>query len=150
MERRVLIAVLLSFLVLYGYQAMFPPPPEPKPAQTTSKAATAPKASGPAESNPTPPVQGAQPAESLTASVPARDIEIDNADVHAVFTTRGAVLKSWKLKKYRDNQGQPFEIIAGHAPADSPLPFTLAVDDPALSAKLASAPFTATAAQPTS
>ena len=26
MERRVLIAVLLSFLVLYGYQAMFPPP----------------------------------------------------------------------------------------------------------------------------
>jgi hypothetical protein len=34
MERRVLIAVLLSFLVLYGYQALFPPPPEPKPAQT--------------------------------------------------------------------------------------------------------------------
>ena len=28
MERRVLIAVLLSFLVLYGYQALFPPPPE--------------------------------------------------------------------------------------------------------------------------
>ena len=25
MERRVLIAVLLSFLVLYGYQALFPP-----------------------------------------------------------------------------------------------------------------------------
>src|SRR5215208_6210662 len=111
MERRVLIAVLLSFLVLYGYQAMFPPPPEPKPAQTTSKAATAPKASAPAASNPTPSVQGAQPAEAVTQAVPARDIEIDNADVHAVFTTRGAVLKSWKLKKYRDNQGQPFEII---------------------------------------
>jgi YidC/Oxa1 family membrane protein insertase len=149
MERRVLIAVLLSFLVLYGYQALFPPPPEPKPAQT-SKAATAPKASGPAASNPAPSVQGAQPAqqaEALTPAAPARDIEIDNADVHAVFTTRGAVLKSWKLKKYRDNQGQPFEIIAGHAPSDSPLPFTLAVDDPALSAKLAAAPFTTTSAQ---
>ena len=141
MERRVLIAVLLSFLVLYGYQAMFPPP-EPTPAQTTSKAATAPKASGPAPSNPAPSVQGAQPAEAVAAAVPAREIEVDNADVHAVFTTRGAVLKSWKLKKYRDNQGQPFEIIAGHAPADSPLPFTLAVDDAALAAKLAAAPFT--------
>ena len=145
MERRVLIAVLLSFLVLYGYQAMFPPPPEPKPAQT-SKTAAAPNASGPTQSNPTPSVQGERPpdaaAPAAVAAAPAREIEIDNADVHAVFTTRGAVLRSWKLKKYRDDNGQPLEIIAGHAPADSPLPFTLAVDDPALSATLATAPFT--------
>jgi YidC/Oxa1 family membrane protein insertase len=148
MERRVLIAVLLSFLVLYGYQALFPTPPEPKPAQT-SKAATAPKASGPTQSNPVASVQGAeQPAGAPSA--PAREIEIDNADVHAVFTTRGAVLKSWKLKKYRDDQKQPLEMIAGHAPADSPLPFTVAVDDPALSAKLAAAPFTVTEANPSS
>ena len=146
MERRVLIAVLLSFLVLYGYQAMFPPPPESKPDQTsTSKAATAPKASAPTQSNPTASVQGVPPpaaAEAVTPSAPAREIEIDNADVHAVFTTRGAVLKSWKLKKYRDSTNQPLELIAGHAPADSLLPFTLAVDDPALSAKLAAAAFT--------
>jgi YidC/Oxa1 family membrane protein insertase len=142
MERRVLIAVLLSFLVLYGYQALFPTPPEPKPAQT-SKAATAPKASGPTQSNPVASVQGAEPPAGAP-SAPAREIEIDNADVHAVFTTRGAVLKSWKLKKYRDDQNQPLEMIAGHAPADSPLPFTLAVDDPALSAKLGAAPFTVT------
>ena len=32
MERRVLLAFLLSFLVLYGYQALFiPPPPESNP-----------------------------------------------------------------------------------------------------------------------
>jgi YidC/Oxa1 family membrane protein insertase len=68
--------------------------------------------------------------------------------VHAVFTTRGAVLKSWKLKKYRDEQKQPLEMIAGHAPADSSLPFTLAVDDPALAATLARAPFTVTPGTP--
>jgi YidC/Oxa1 family membrane protein insertase len=142
MERRVLIAVLLSFLVLYGYQVMFPPPPEQKPAQT-SKTAAAPNASAPAQSNPTPSVQGERPpGPPAIASAPAREIEIDNADVHAVFTTRGAVLRSWKLKKYRDDHGQPLEMIAGHAPADSPLPFTLAVDDPVLSATLAAAPFT--------
>ena len=26
MEKRVLLAVVLSFIVLYGYQALFPPP----------------------------------------------------------------------------------------------------------------------------
>jgi YidC/Oxa1 family membrane protein insertase len=87
-------------------------------------------------------------ADAAVPSTPARDVEIDNADVHAVFTTRGAVLKSWKLKKYRDEQKQPLEMIAGHAPANSPLPFTLAVDDPALSAKLAAAPFTVTPESP--
>jgi YidC/Oxa1 family membrane protein insertase len=146
MERRVLIAVLLSFLVLYGYQALFPPPPDltKKPVQA-SKAATAPNASSPAASNPTPSVHGAPaPEAEATSAAPARDVEIDNADVHGVFTTRGAVLKSWQLKKYRDEQKQPLEMIAGHAPADSPLPFTLGVDDPALAAKLAAAPFTLT------
>ena len=62
--------------------------------------------------------------------------------MRAVFTTRGAVIKSWQLKKYRDQSGRPYEIVAGHAPADAPLPFTLAVDDAALSAVLAAAPFT--------
>jgi YidC/Oxa1 family membrane protein insertase len=146
MERRVLIAVLMSFLVLYGYQALFPPPPEPKPAQATSKVATAPKASGQEASNPTASVQGApQQAEATPPSAPAvpvREVETDSPSVHAIFTTRGAVLESWKLKKYRDELGRPLEMIAGHAPADSPLPFTLAVDDAALSAKLAAAPFT--------
>jgi YidC/Oxa1 family membrane protein insertase len=148
MERRVLIAVLLSFLVLYGYQVLFPPPPTPdqKPVQA-SKSATAPNASAPETANPKTsldaeraPAAGATP----TSAVPSRDLVVDNADVHAVFTTRGAVLKSWQLKKYHDEHGQPFEMIAGHAPPDSPLPFSLATDDPALSAKLAAALFTVT------
>ena len=68
---------------------------------------------------------------------------VENADVRGVFTTRGAVLKSWQLKKYRDDHGRPYELVAGHAPADSPLPLTLAVDDAGLSTTLATAPFSA-------
>src|SRR5687768_1191590 len=112
MERRVLIAVLLSFLVLYGYQVMFPPPPPPEPAkqpaQSSSKAATAPNASAPAPANPAPSVQGV-PAE-LPPQQPAREIVVENSDVRAVFTTRGAAIKSWQLKKYRDGSGRPYEI----------------------------------------
>src|SRR4051812_28355099 len=142
MERRVLIAVLLSFLVLYGYQALFPSPDTAQKPPQSSKTATAPNAAAPAVANPTPSVQPAQ-AEAVEG-VPAREVAVDNAAVHAVFTTRGGVLKSWELKKFLDSERRPFEMIAGHAPAGSPLPFTLAVDDPALSAKLAAAPFTVT------
>jgi YidC/Oxa1 family membrane protein insertase len=145
MERRVLIAVLLSFVVLYGYQAMFPVPPEPgqKPAEA-SKAASAPNASAPAPANPAPSVQG--PAEALPgtptpSTAPARELVVENSDVRAVFSTRGAALKSWQLKKYRDSNGHPYEMVAGHAPATAPLPLSVAVDDAALSATLAAAPF---------
>jgi YidC/Oxa1 family membrane protein insertase len=146
MERRVLLAVILSFLVLYGYQALFPPPPDPTTQQQqqkqpqSSKTATAPNAAAPAQSNPAPSIQ--PPAEATAPSAPAQDVVVENADVHGVFTSRGGVLKSWRLKKYQDAGGRPLEIVAGHAPADSPLPFTLATDDAALSAQLASAPYT--------
>ena len=143
MERRVLLAVLLSFIVLYAYQAMFPVPQkpgEPQPAQP-SKVATAPNAAAPEPANPTPSVQ--VPAEAVpgTPPIPTRDIVIENNDVRAVFTTRGAVIKSWQLKKYRDSAGRPYEMVAGHAPPDSPLPMTLAVDDQSLARTLAAAPF---------
>ena len=148
MERRVLLAVILSFIVLYGYQALFPPPPDQakqKPAQA-SKTATAPNASAPAQSNPAPSIQpGAQTAEATTQAepaAPAQDVTVDNADVHAVFTSRGGVLKSWQMKKYHDAEQHALELVAGHAPADAPLPFTLATDDAAISAQLAAAPFT--------
>jgi YidC/Oxa1 family membrane protein insertase len=156
MERRVLLAVILSFVVLYGYQALFPPPPDQpqanKPAQS-SKTATAPNASAPEQANPKPSVQppSALPAEAnqpAAAVAPAREVVIDSAAVHGVFTTRGGVLKSWQLKKYHDESQHALEIVAGHAPADSPLPFTLATDDPALSTELASAPFTVTEGNP--
>ena len=75
------------------------------------------------------------------SGAPAREIVVENADVRAVFTTRGAAIKSWQLKKYRDNAGRPYEIVAGRAPANSPLPLTIAVEDQALANTLASAPF---------
>ena len=142
MERRVLIAVLLSFVVLYGYQVMFPVPPESgqKPAEA-SKAASAPNASAPAPANPTPSVQAPAEAPPGAPAAPARELVVENSDVRAVFTTRGATLKSWQLKKYRDSSGRPYEMLAGHAPPNAPLPLSIAVDDAALSATLAAAPF---------
>ena len=60
MEKRVLLAVALSFLVLYGYQALFPPP---KPAQST---APAPQVSG----STTPGTAAAPPPSEAEAVAP--------------------------------------------------------------------------------
>ncbi len=150
MERRVLIAVLLSFIVLYAYQALFPAPPEPKPAAAGQQ----PSAPSPAEKTPAPPTAKAATAEAPGSDTPtapaasqvnARDIVVESASVRAVFTTRGGALKSWRLKKYHDAAGQPLELVASHPPAGAPLPFTLATDDDLVSTALASGEFTTSA-----
>jgi YidC/Oxa1 family membrane protein insertase len=157
MERRVLLAVILSFAVLYGYQALFPAPPDPAKAAQSQKGREAGSPTG--GSSPAQAAQTATPQSSPSAgaSAPAnatesqtaapdaeaaRDVVVDTPYVTAVFTTRGGALKSWRVKKYHDYNGQPLDFVAEYAPAGSPLPFTLAVDDAALSAKLKTAAFT--------
>jgi YidC/Oxa1 family membrane protein insertase len=154
MEKRVLLAVVLSFLVLYGYQALFTPPkpagnpagtvttpaPEKSPATpgstTTSAAAAAPSgASAAAPST-------AQPAAAaIVADAAERDIAFENDSVRAVFSTRGGALKSWRLKKYQDANREPLELVPHTVPAGTLRPFTLSVADAAVSATLAQALF---------
>jgi YidC/Oxa1 family membrane protein insertase len=143
MERRVLLAVLLSFLVLFGYQLLFPPPPEPPPAK--AGAATQSPASGQAAATKSTAEQAEAAPGAADVGGPAREVTVENPEVRATFTTRGGVLKSWRLKRYQDAAGQPLELVPEHVPPAAPKPFTLATDDPAVSARLAAATFTTTA-----
>jgi YidC/Oxa1 family membrane protein insertase len=149
MEKRVLLAVVLSFVVLYGYQAMFPPP-KPQPKATATTGSTAVPAQGASSATPATPEaqQPAAPAAPATPSAAAlvadteeRDITFENESVSAVFTSRGGVLKSWRLKKYQDAAGQPLEIVPHDVPPGTAKPFTLAVEDSAVTATLAQALF---------
>jgi YidC/Oxa1 family membrane protein insertase len=149
MEKRVLIAVLLSFVVLYAYQALVPPPPEPPPATKSAAPAagsgasapgqtSAPGAPGTAEAA-TPGREGAQPGEA------EREVVVDSPDIHAVFTTRGGALKSWQLKKYADANGQPLDLVPHTVPADATRPFTLGAADAGIGARLGKGSFTPSA-----
>ena len=136
MERRVLLAIVLSFLVLYTYQ-VFVVKPVPRPA------------TGPATVTTTP-IEGPRAAEAVASSNPAaaapavavppatspvlgasgeQDIRIETHDVIAVLTNRGARLKSWRLRHYLDANQEPLELIATDLGATHPLPFSLRVDD---------------------
>jgi len=117
MERRVLIAIFLSFLVLYTYQALFVRP-VPKPATAPASETAAP--AEPANSGSTaaaPPAPAPPDAASVVLGDSAeRDIRIETPEVIAVFTNRGALLKSWRLKRYLDERSEPLELIANDLP----------------------------------
>src|SRR5687767_2498898 len=98
MERRVLLAISLSFLVLFAYQT-FVPAPDPA-TQPPAPGATAPSQPGlSATSQPAPSVAAGQPAAAGTASAALRadsaerEFVIETTSVRAVFTNRGARLK---------------------------------------------------------
>jgi YidC/Oxa1 family membrane protein insertase len=55
-----------------------------------------------------------------------RDIRVETSDVVAVFTNRGARLKSWRLKHYLDHDKQPQELVET---GTDTLPFTLRTAD---------------------
>src|SRR4051794_17660008 len=133
MERRVLLAIFLAFLVLYTWQALVVKP-VPKPAAgagATPSPVTAPvDAVGSASASPAAADQASAAAKPSVALAPAlvaetseREVRVETRDIIATFTNKGARLKSWRLKHYLDQQKEPQELIE-HLPSH-PLPFTL-------------------------
>jgi YidC/Oxa1 family membrane protein insertase len=159
MERRVLVAVFLSFLVLYGYQTFVvpPPPPEapvqPAPSEATSGAqAGAAQESGltpPASSSSTPvagsvsPDERAAPPAAPTTVVIGEEVEreivVETATVEATLSNRGGRILHWRLKAYRDSLGEPVDLVPSDLPPGSATPFALRVDDDGITERLNSA-----------
>ncbi|MCC7008253.1 MAG: membrane protein insertase YidC [Acidobacteria bacterium] len=150
MEKRVFLAFVLSFIVLAVYQSVFAPNPPARPAQAPASAASAPSTPSaasattgqPAETAPASnaPATTGESATPLVADARARDIIVETDLVRAVFSTAGATLRSWTLKRYLEG-GQPLEFVPKDLPATYPKPFTLSTDDPAISSTLATALF---------
>ena len=148
MERRVLVAVFLSFLVLYGYQTLFVPPPSPgtsapapSDADTSRTLAdrseipsagtgTAPSASSPTTAQPIGRVTAIErpTPDPVVGDTAPRDIVVESDAFRAVFTNRGGELVSWQLKDYLE-EGRPVELIPRELPPEEPWPFTLSFGD---------------------
>ncbi|OFW02812.1 MAG: hypothetical protein A3I61_11840 [Acidobacteria bacterium RIFCSPLOWO2_02_FULL_68_18] len=141
MERRVLIAVVLSFLVLYGYQALFVPPAPPPRTQTPQPPGTA--APAPERATPAPaPAPAAPPAETAPVVVGERgerEIVVETSTVTATLSNRGGKIVRWRLKGYQNPGGAPVDLVPSTRDADQPTPFLLRVDDEELTRRLNSA-----------
>ncbi|MCC7234040.1 MAG: membrane protein insertase YidC [Bryobacterales bacterium] len=145
MESRLLLAFGLMGVVLLVSQYILPQAPEP-PKKTEVKAA-------PAEAKPASTADGtaegkadikagsrtggkaegkaaatAKPAASVTAAQ-EQDFVIDTDLYKITFTNRGALVKSWILKKYKDSRGKPLEVVNSRAAGKANFPFAIRYRD---------------------
>ncbi len=117
MDKRTVLAVALSLVVILAYQFFLLPKQPVRTPQPVPKALPeAPRVTAPAPVTPAPAaVPGVTSTEqserfARQEATPARDIVIDSDLFRVIIDTRGGVAKSWQLKDYRDGQGQPVEI----------------------------------------
>jgi YidC/Oxa1 family membrane protein insertase len=130
MERRVIIAIIVSFAIVYSYQLFFvkrPPTTAEAPAQVAAGQQTAGSAATAAATNAA--TATAPTAEVLLGESAERDVTVETRLVSAVFTNRGARLKSWRLKEYQDRNHEPLELVSTELATTQPLPFTLKTAD---------------------
>lgn len=109
-ENRLLLAFALMGLVLFATNYLFKPPaPPPKPARTAQKQAT-PEAAAPAK--PATPLANAPATSGPGVAGAKEETFVLETDVYRiVFSNRGAVVRSWILKKYTDRGGRPLELV---------------------------------------
>jgi YidC/Oxa1 family membrane protein insertase len=136
MERRVFIAILLSFAVLYGYQALFVPPQKPaidvvEKDEKRAAPAPTPETQPVVQESPRTPEPAAQIAEPSE-----REIVVETSTTQVVLSNRGGRILHWRLKDYRDSAGALVDLVPSGVPPDQPKPFDLVVDDSDLTRRL--------------
>ena len=145
-ELRILVASLLSMAVIILWTKYFGPKPPAHLPQPNQPGVTAPATSGTSATAPAP-AETIPPAATATASTAAtptapltedtreRTIVVENDLYRVEFSNRGAVVKSWQLKKYKDDSKPQkiLDLVHPKAAADTGgWPFSMVIDDPQL------------------
>ena len=112
MERRTLLALLLSAAVLIVWFALFPPP-RPTPPVGASATPTAPlEPSAPVTAPTAAPVAMPIPVSVTERAAEAVEIPLEGGRWRAVIDSAGATVRSLTLIGYNDDKGAPLEMVA--------------------------------------
>jgi len=133
----VVLVIAITFVWLHFYQ---PPVPQQKPGPAATQTAPA-QAGGSAPASRAEQAASAAPARpvvipTIQASA-EKSFEVDSGLYHVELSNRGAVVRSWKLKKYGDDQRtpQPLDLVNPIAAPDLGWPFSLVLSDKQLEAQ---------------
>jgi YidC/Oxa1 family membrane protein insertase len=105
MEKRTLLALGLAFIVLLVYQYLFVKP-APQQVQNPAKVEEKEKPAPAATQEPVVSVPRVQPV-----SAEEKELKVETDLYSAVFSTRGATVKHFELKKYKDKEGKNVVLL---------------------------------------
>lgn len=113
-DKRMLVSLLLVFVAL-GVMQYFIPKPKQPPQESSQQQAQQTPSVAPVPAGSSTPVPPKTPAMAVKVPTKAATTEseavLENDFFRITFSNRGALAKSWILKKYKDNSGKPFDII---------------------------------------
>jgi YidC/Oxa1 family membrane protein insertase len=142
-ERRLLLVFALTFLIILASQPLL--------KKYGPKSPEAPRQTQNAPVNPAPPAAVSALSTPLPVSADARqasaeaDTLVENDLYRIRFTNRGGQVKSWVLKKFDDDKGQPLELVNAAAAEKYGYPLALWSYDETLRNKLNSSLYVASA-----
>ena len=128
MDKRVLVAVVLSLLVLYLFDAYFAPPKKQQPPKKAGETVETPMPEKKVGEVLEEKKMDSYPSAPQSVSMPEKEITVETPLYSAVFSSHGATLKRWSLKKYFDQlgeKGKPIEMVTGKKSGEYPLGLSL-------------------------
>ena len=144
-ERKLLLIFVLTFLMIVVGQTVFfkniKKPQDNKQNQTNAQTA----ATMPAPATAPAPAPATESKASPKQATGETETTVENNVYKIVFTNRGAQVKSWILKQYKDNKGAPLELVNEDAAQQFGYPLSFFTYDQGLTSKLNGAMYVASA-----
>jgi YidC/Oxa1 family membrane protein insertase len=132
MEKRLLLAFVLSAVIFAVWSVLFPPPKPPRPVTPPAHVAATPLVENgggaaaeqaPAAEPPSPTEVEASP-EAITAGA-EESVRLGNDVLELIMSNRGAMITSLVLRRYTGDEGQPLELVQTVADPRHTLPLQL-------------------------
>lgn len=145
MEKRLIVAIVLSFLVLMGWNYFFNKPKTAPEAPAFTDIAPAERGAPVrrervrvpgTETRPTPAQPETAPELTPVGGRAEQDVVVETSLYRAVWTNKGGALKSWKLKSHRGADGQDLELVPALSAEIGLFPFMVDLEDPDLADRL--------------
>jgi YidC/Oxa1 family membrane protein insertase len=133
-SRSLMFTVVVFLVVFFGMQYFLPKKSAPEQSQQTTQNN---QQSMPAAAAPAAPASAQAAVNAKTVVAPAEtQTVIENELYKITFTNRGAQVNSWILKKYKDHDGQPLDLVHSDTAGKFGYPLSLYTYDADLTSKL--------------
>ncbi len=143
MEKRVFLVIIISLVILVVYQhfigSRFQPQQSPVPPLTTEEVSPATQAVPEEQPLRLAEVDVAPKVKELFETqkdLYLQEIEINTGLYRVVATNKGGRIKSWKLAKHLDAEGNPLELVSTASQAADYYPLSLRLDDDQLAKRI--------------